>query len=71
MFSWTKFFSFLARLGDTLLDLVEKRNWSKKNVDRQKEIDKVDDWVNNDPNTINANNLRLRGKIKAHNADES
>ena len=69
MFSWTKIFSFLARLGNTLLDLVEKAQWKKTNETRQEKIDKIDDWVND--RTTNADKLILRhgDKDKDNNAD--
>ncbi len=71
MFSWTKLFSFLARLGNILLDLVEKKNWSKKNAARQKEIEEINTWVTDGPDTNNNTVMRLRAKIKPDDADES
>ena len=71
MFSWTKFFTFLARLGNTLLDLVERVQWKKTNEERQREIDKIDDWV--DDRLANADKpvVRLRAKIKTDDANKS
>lgn len=69
MFSWTKFFTFLARLGNTLLDLVEKVQWKKTNEERQREIDKIDDWVNSSPTNTDEPIVRVNGKIKGNNAD--
>jgi len=69
LFSWTKFFTFLARLGNTLLDLVEKVQWKKTNEERQKEIDKIDDWVNSSPTNTDEPIVRVNGKIKGNNAD--
>ena len=69
MFSWTKFFSFLARLGNTILDLAEKAQWRKKNADRQKEFDKIDDWVGDRLTNVDKPIVRLNAKIKDKSAD--
>ena len=68
MFSWTKFFTFLARLGNTLLDLAEKANWRRTNAERQEEIDAIDDWVNDRLDDIDEPIVRLRAKIKDNDA---
>ena len=69
MFSWTKILPFLARLGNTLLDLVEKAQWKKTNESRQEEIDKIDDWVNSRLTNADKPVMRLRAKIKDKSTD--